>query len=63
MQWSNNVEHGLNAPEWFTLKMVKKKNGSFGAFPGGPVVKNPSASAKDMGSIPGPGRSHMPRGN
>ena len=32
-------------------------------FPGGPVVKNPSASAGDMGSIPGPGRSHIPWGN
>ena len=29
-------------------------------FPGGPVVKNPPASAGDMSSIPGPGRSHMP---
>ena len=27
-------------------------------FPGGPVVKNPPASAGDMGSIPGPGRFH-----
>ena len=32
-------------------------------FPGGAVVKNPPASAGDTGSIPGPGRSHMPRGN
>ena len=32
-------------------------------FPGGPVVKNPPASAEDMGSIPGPGRFHMPQGN
>ena len=30
-------------------------------FPGGPVGKNPPASAEDMGSIPGPGRSPMPR--
>ena len=30
-------------------------------FPGGAVVKNPPANAGDMGSIPGPGRSHMPR--
>ena len=33
-------------------------------FPGGAVVKNPPASAGDMGSIPGPGRSseaHAPR--
>ena len=28
-------------------------------FPGGAVVKNPPANAGDMGSIPGPGRSHM----
>ena len=32
-------------------------------FPGGAVVKNPPADAGDTGSIPGPGRSHMPRGN
>ena len=29
-------------------------------FPGGAVVKNPPASAGDMGSSPGLGRSHMP---
>ena len=29
-------------------------------FPGGTVVKNPPANAGDMGSSPGPGRSHMP---
>ena len=32
-------------------------------FPGGSVVKNPAANAGDTGSVPGPGRSHMPRGN
>ena len=32
-------------------------------FPGGPVVKNPPANAGDTGSIPGLGRSHMPRSN
>ena len=31
----------------------------YGGFPGGPVVKNLPASAGDMGSSPGPGRSHM----
>ena len=30
-------------------------------FPGGTVVKNPSASAGYTGSSPGPGRFHMPR--
>ena len=32
-------------------------------FPGDPVVKNPRATARDMGSIPGLGRSHMPQSN
>ena len=32
-------------------------------FPGDAVVKNPPANAGDTGSIPGPGRSHMPRSN
>ena len=32
-------------------------------FPGGAVVKNPPASAGDLGSTPGPGRSHMPWSN
>ena len=32
-------------------------------FPGGAVVKNPPANAGDLGSSPGPGRSHMPQSN
>ena len=32
-------------------------------FPGGSVVKNPPSNAGDMGSVPGPGRSHMPWNN
>ena len=35
----------------------------FVGFPGGPVVKNLPANAGDTGSIPDPGRSHMPQGN
>ena len=35
----------------------------FEDFPGGPVVRNPPANARDMGSIPGPGRFHMLWGN
>ena len=38
-----------------------KRNGQ--VFPGGAVVENPPANAGDMGSSPGPGRSHMPRSN
>ena len=32
-------------------------------FPGGAVVKNLPANAGDMGSIRGPGRSHIPWSN
>ena len=32
-------------------------------FPGGAVVKNLPADAGDTGSIPGPGKSHMPQSN
>ena len=32
-------------------------------FPGGAMVKNLPANVGDMGSSPGPGRSHMPRSN
>ena len=32
-------------------------------LPSGPVVKNPPANAGHKGSIPGPGRSHMPWSN
>ena len=35
----------------------------FGDFPGGALVKNPPANARDTGSSPGPGRSHMLRSN
>ena len=34
-----------------------------GDFPGNLMDKNLPASAGDMGSIPGPGRSHMPQSN
>ena len=32
-------------------------------FPGGPLVKNLPVNAGDMGSIPGQGRFHVPRGS
>ena len=37
----------------------KELNNVLSDFLGGPVDENPSASAGDMGSIPGPGRFHM----
>ena len=45
----------------FILNMLKIT--TFRDFPGGTVVKNPPASAGDLGSSPGLGRSHMPRSN
>ena len=32
-------------------------------FPSGSVVKNLPANAGDTGSVPAPGRSHMPQSN
>ena len=37
------------------------KNELVRGFPGGAVVENLPANARDMGSSPGLGRSHMPR--
>ena len=42
--------------DMYTLLYLKQTTRD---FPGGTVVKNPSANAGDMGSIPGPGRSHL----
>ena len=35
----------------------------FGGIPGGSVVKNTPANARDMGSIPSWGKSHVPWNN
>ena len=40
----------------FDLKMTQ-------GFPGRSAVKNPLANAEDLGSTPGPGRSHVPWSN
>lgn len=32
-------------------------------FSGGPMVKSSPANARDIGSVPAPGRSHRPQGN
>ena len=40
-----------------SVKVLKKY------FLGGPVVKNPTANARDMGLMPDPGRFHMPQSN
>ena len=61
----NNTFVGLELDEWkkktsIYVKGLKKQSR---VFPGGSVVDNPTANAGDMGSSPGPGRSHMPQSN
>ena len=50
-----SIGRSLNVTELHTFKR------HFGGFPGGSVVKNLPANAGDTGSIPGLGRSHVPR--
>ena len=45
-------------PKWNQIKNQQQRD-----FPGGSVVKNPPVNAGDTGSIPGPGRPHMPWNN
>ena len=51
------IEHFSVPVLYFNRKFTFKK--WLWDFPGGAVVKNPPANARDMGSIPGPGRCHM----
>ena len=44
----------------YQMQHVKMNSES---LPGGSVVKNPPANARDMDSIPGLGRSHTPQSN
>ena len=53
-------------PPFQTLTLSRAKgvkNPQNRGFPGGTVVENPPANAGDTGSIPGPGRSHIPWSN
>ena len=53
----------VSACDGFDMVDELHKDSQNEGFPGGPVVKNLSANAGNMGSIPGLGRSHMPQGN
>ena len=46
---------------WVSFKVADKMLD--GDFPGGPVVENLPCNARDTGSIPDLGRSHMPWGS
>ena len=45
---------------WRDIIKSSQKKGIWGFPGGGAVVRNPPANAGDVGSSPGPGRSHMP---
>ena len=45
--------------KWVPPGEDQEQRNPVAGFPGGSVVKNPSASAGYMGSIPGLGGSHM----
>ena len=62
MQWllHLNMSANLQTLEWFTLLEACLKIHTVLDFPGGAVVKNPPANARDTGSNPGPGGSRMP---
>ena len=46
-----------------SIPIMDKYQEYIGGFPGGPVVKNPPVKARDIGSIPSLGRSHMLQSN
>ncbi|KAB0358423.1 hypothetical protein FD754_002579 [Muntiacus muntjak] len=52
----NNVEHKVETFSGICKKLMVE-------LPNGSVVRNLPANARDMGSIPGLGRFHMPWGN
>ena len=57
---NTQLQYILDTTVYIRYSYLKKKTGE---FPGGPVVKNPSANAGDMGLIPPAGRSHELQGN
>ena len=57
------VRKGFSNEVVFEQSPDEGEEEAVGSFPAGAVVKNPPANAGDMGSSPGPGRSHMPWSN
>ena len=65
--WSLSKWEGKKGPKSSenrgNVNSIRESKASVSDFSGGPVVKNPPANAGVMGSIPGPGRLHMPQGD
>ena len=62
MSWSASCPLADNLLSFGLFGILSNKNITEG-LPCGAVFKNPPANAGDMGSSPGPGRSHMLRSN
>ena len=58
--WSNLAAAAAAAEYMYVTKLLNQRYIVEG-FPGSTVEKNLPANAGDTGSIPGPGRFHMPR--
>ena len=55
-------QHLFNVPPiWGSVDRNKRIESQISGFPGGAVVENLPANARDTGSSPGLGGSHMPR--
>ena len=62
MEKKNSASQSTLSHQHFAEKTGAQGHQTFGVdFPGGTVVKNPPANAENTVSIPGLGRSHMPR--
>ena len=61
--WINNKVLLYSTGNYIQYPTINHYGKEYRDFPGGTVVKNPPANAGGMGSILGPGRSHMPWSN
>ena len=55
-----SVSEATKFMKWIQNNLLKELSKD---FPGSPVFKNLPANAGDTGSIPGPGKSHVPWGD
>ena len=55
--WERDTKTGTTFVSVFSPTLHKPNPNAGKGFPGGSVVKNPSANARDVGLIPGSGRS------
>ena len=60
---SKNKQVGLHQTKKLLHSKGNYERNEKADFPGGTVDRHPPASASDLGSIPAPGRLHMPQSN